>query len=98
MAPTKNSQVWEDYFQASRYISKQRELQLHIFKWRCVFKTADNGYPQSKTKGTKSQWIGKQAYDIDSLKDEEVEKIYASKCPQVIINTFWPNSTFTFQP
>ena len=63
-----------------------------------MFKTADNGYPQSKTKGTKNQWIGKQAYDIDSLKDEEVEKIYASKCPQVIINTFWPNSTFTFRP
>ena len=63
-----------------------------------MFKTADNGYPLSKTKGTKSQWIGKQAYDIDSLKDEEVENIYASKCPQVIINTFWPNSTFTFRP
>ena len=50
---------------------------------------------KAKQKGLKASGLGKKPRTSDSLKDEVVEKLFASKCPQVIINTFWPNSTFT---
>ena len=56
-------------------------------------------YPQSKTKGSKSQGIGNKPRTSDSLTDEEIEKLCASKClgiesPQAVINTLWLIHTF----
>jgi len=53
---------------------------------------------KAKQKKLKASGLGNKPRTSDSLKDEEVEKLYASICPQVIINTFSPNSTFTFRP
>ena len=50
---------------------------------------------KAKQKELKASGLGNKPRTSDSLKDEVVEKLFASKCPQVIINTFWPNSTFT---
>ena len=60
-----------------------------------------NGYPQSKTKGSKSQGLGNKPRKSDSLTDEEIEKLYAAKClgiesSQAVINTLWLNSTISF--
>ena len=59
MAPTKNPQVLRRLLSSiQRYLNTEN----YSFTFTDVeFKTTDNGYPQSKTKETKSQWTGKQA-------------------------------------
>ena len=77
MAPTKNSQVLRRLLSSiQRYLNTEN---YSVTFTDVVFKTTDNGYPQSKTKETKASGLGNKPRTLDSLKDEEVEKHFLAK-------------------
>ena len=56
---------------------------------------------KAKQKDLKAKGLGNKPRTSDSLTDEDIEKLYASKClgiesPQAVINTLWLNSTIHF--
>ena len=56
---------------------------------------------KAKQMDLKAKGFGNKPMTSDSLTDEEIEKLYASKClgiesPQAVINTLWLNSTIHF--
>ena len=76
-----------------RYLNKQN-YGFTIFT-DAVFKTT-MATLKAKQKALKANGLGNKPRTSDSLTDEEIEKLYASKClgiesPQAIINTLWLN-------
>ena len=77
MAPTKNSQVWDDYFQASRDIWIQRTTASHLLTLCLKLQTMVT--LKAKQKKLKASGLGNKPRTLDSLKDEEVEKNFLAK-------------------
>ena len=77
MAPTKNSQVWDDYFQASRDIWIQRTTASHLLT--LCFKLLTMVTLKAKQKKLKASGLGNKPRTLYSLKDEEVEKHFLAK-------------------
>ena len=77
MAPTKNSQVWDDYFQASRDIWIQRTTASHLLT--LCLKLLTMVTLKAKQKKLKASGLGNKPRTLDSLKDEEVEKHFLAK-------------------
>ena len=81
-----------------RYLNKQNYV-FTIFT-DAAFKTT-MATLRAKQKDLKAKGLGNKPRTSDSLTDEEIEKLYASKClgiesPQAVINTLWLNSTIHF--
>lgn len=81
-----------------RYLNKQNYG--FIIFTDAAFKTT-MATLKAKQKELKAKRLGNKPMTSDSLTDEEIEKLYASKClgtesPQAIINTLWLNSTIHF--
>ena len=77
------------------------ELWLHIFYWRYVFKTTTMAILKAKQKEPKAKGLGNKPRTSHSLKDEEIEKLYASKClgiPSSHYKHFVAKFDLTFQP
>ena len=77
------------------------ELWLHIFYWRCVFKTTTMATLKAKQKEPKAKGLGSKPRTSDSLNDEEIEKLYASKCLGKLSShykQFVAKFDLTFQP
>ena len=77
MAPTKNSQVWDDYFQASRDIWIQRTTASHLLT--LCLKLQTMGPLKAKQKKLKASGLGNKSRTLGSLIDGEVEKHFLAK-------------------